>query len=80
MLQVGRQLLSNLPLEVARNSNMLAHQFDEGRSFMAGDRDADMGAAIQHGVRGFRVDASVGIAGIIDRLLDDSDAGDALEI
>ncbi len=80
MLQVGRQLLSNLPLEVARNSNMLAHQFDEGRSFMAGDRDADMGAAIQHGVRGFRVDASVGIAGIIDRLLDDSDVGDALEI
>ncbi len=80
MLQVGRQLLSNLPLEVARNSNMLAHQFDEGRSFMAGDRDADMGAAIQHGVRGFRVDASVGIAGMIDRLLDDSDVGDALEI
>ena len=80
MLQVGRQLLSNLPLEVARNSNMLTHQFDEGRSFMAGDRDADMGAAIQHGVRGFRVDASVGIAGIIDRLLDDSDVGDALEI
>ncbi len=80
MLQVGRQLLSNLPLEVSIHSSMLENQFDEGRSFMAGDRDADMGAALQHGVRGFRVDANVGIAGIIDRLLDDNDEGDALEI
>ena len=47
---------------------------------MAGDRNADMGAAIQHGVRGFRVDANVGITGVIQRLLDDSDEGDALEI
>jgi histidinol-phosphate phosphatase family protein len=80
MLQVGRQLLSNLPLEVTMDSNRLSHKFDEGRSFMAGDRNADMGAAIQHGVRGFRVDADVGISGIIQRLLDDRDEGDALEI
>tara|TARA_B100001029_G_scaffold35637_1_gene27140 strand:- start:2013 stop:2642 length:630 start_codon:yes stop_codon:yes gene_type:complete len=80
MLQVGRQLLSNLTLEVKENSNLLTQQYDEGRSFMAGDREADMGAAIQHGVRGFRVDASVGISGIINRLLDDNDEGDALEI
>ena len=80
MLQVGRQLLSNLPLEVTPNSHQLTNPFDEGRSFMAGDRDADMGAAYQHGVRGFRVDARVGISGIINRLLDDNDEGDALEI
>ena len=80
MLQVGRQLLSNLPLEVTFDSSMLKNTFDEGRSFMAGDRDADMGAAYQHGVRGFRVDANVGIAGILNRLLDDNDEGDALEI
>ena len=80
MLQVGRQLLSGLPLEVTRHSSLLEHKFDEGRSFMAGDRDADMGAAMQHDVRGFRVDCNVGIAGIIDRLLDDNDDGDALEI
>ena len=80
MLQVGRQLLSNLPLEVTIHSDMLETKFDEGRSFMAGDRDADMGAAYQHGVRGFRVDGNVGIAGILDRLLDDNDEGDALEI
>tara|TARA_B100001750_G_scaffold34015_1_gene23858 strand:- start:378 stop:1007 length:630 start_codon:yes stop_codon:yes gene_type:complete len=80
MLQVGRQLLSELPLEVAIHSSMLENKFDEGRSFMAGDRDADMGAAYQHGVRGFRVDAKVGIAGILNRLLDDNDEGDALEI
>ena len=80
MLQVGRQLLSNLPVEVTMDSNQLSRKFDEGRSFMAGDRSADMGAAIQHGVRGFRVDANVGITGIIQRLLDDCDEGDALEI
>ena len=65
MLQVGRQLLSNLPLEVRSDSKHLSRQFDEGRSFMAGDRNADMGAAIQHGVRGFRVDANVGITGAV---------------
>ena len=80
MLQVGRQLLSGLPLEVTHHSSLLEHKFDEGRSFMAGDRDADMGAALQHDVRGFRVDCNVGIAGILDRLLDDNDDGDALEI
>ena len=80
MLQVGRQLLSGLPLEVTPHSSLLEHKFDEGRSFMAGDRDADMGAALQHDVRGFRVDCNVGIAGILDRLLDDNDDGDALEI
>ena len=80
MLQVGRQLLSNLPLEVTHKSDLLSNPFDEGRSFMAGDRDADMGAAYLHGVRGFRVDASIGISGIINRLLDDNDEGDALEI
>ncbi|MDE0574332.1 MAG: HAD-IIIA family hydrolase [Candidatus Poseidoniales archaeon] len=80
MLQVGRQLLSGLPLEVTHHSSLLEHKFDEGRSFMAGDRDADMGAAMQHDVRGFRVDCNVGIAGILDRLLDENDDGDALEI
>ena len=80
MLQVGRQLLSSIPLEVTTDSSFLSTKIDEGRSFMAGDRDADMGAALQHGVRGFRVDARVGIAGIIERLLDDNDEGDALEI
>ncbi len=80
MLQVGRQLLSNLPLETTHNSSQLSNRFEEGRSLMAGDRDADMGAAYNHGVRGFRVDASVGISGIINRLLDDNDEGDALEI
>jgi histidinol-phosphate phosphatase family protein len=80
MLQVGRQLLSGLDLEVSQNSHDLSYRFNEGRSFMAGDRDADMGAAWNHGVRGFRVDANIGIASVIERLLDDNDSGDALEI
>ena len=80
MLQVGRHLLSNLPLDVAWQPSLLKNKFDEGRSFMAGDRDADMGAAYNHGIRGFRVDGKVGITGILPRLLDDYDKGDALEI
>ncbi len=80
MLQVGRQLLSGLDLEVKHNSDQLNYRHEEGRSFMAGDRDADMGAAYQHGVRAFRVDPDVGLAGIVARALDDDDEGDALEI
>ena len=80
MLQAGRQLLSGMPLEITHKSENLSTRIDEGRSFMAGDRDADIGAAKHHGVRAFRVDPSVGIAGIIERLLDDEDLGDAVEI
>ena len=58
----------------------LKNRVSEGRSLMAGDRDADIGAAWNHGVRGFRIDPAVGIAGVIERLLDDEDRGDALEI
>jgi histidinol-phosphate phosphatase family protein len=80
MLQVGRQLLSGLELDTCRDSAELKFRADEGRSFMAGDRDADMGAAWHHGVRAFRVDAAEGIAAIIERLLDDEDEGDHPEI
>lgn len=80
MLQVGRQLLDGLPLETARDSSELSQRPAEGRSFMAGDRDADMGAAWHHGVRAFRVDPDVGIAGIVERCLDDDDEGDHPEI
>ena len=80
MLQIGRQLLSGLSLDVAHNTADTQHQFNEGRSLMAGDRNADMGAAYNHGVRGFRVDPEIGLAGVIDRMLDDDDEGDALEI
>jgi D-glycero-D-manno-heptose 1,7-bisphosphate phosphatase len=80
MLQIGRQLLSGLSLDVAHNTADTQHQFNEGRSLMAGDRNADMGAAYNHGVRGFRVDPEMGLAGVIDRMLDDDDEGDALEI
>ena len=80
MLQIGRQLLSGLSLDVAHNTADTQHHFNEGRSLMAGDRNADMGAAYNHGVRGFRVDPKVGLAGVIDRMLDDNDEGDAPEI
>ncbi len=80
MLQVARQLLSGSTLETKQNSQDLSDRLEEGRSFMAGDRDADMGAAWNHGIRAFRIDPDVGISGSIERLLDDNDRGDALEI
>ncbi len=80
MLQVARQILTGTMLETTHNSSNLSNRMDEGRSFMAGDRDADMGAAWNHGIRAFRIDPEVGIAGSITRLLDDNDRGDALEI
>jgi len=80
MLQIARQLLSGMALETKHNSSDLKHKVDEGRSFMAGDRDADIGAAWNHGIRAFRIDPHLGISGSIGRLLDDDDRGDALEI
>ena len=80
MLQVARQLMSGSTLETKHNSRDLSNRIEEGRSFMAGDRDADMGAAWNHGIRAFRIDPEVGISGSIERLLDDNDRGDALEI
>jgi len=84
MLQAGRQMIA-----AADAGNPIASDevvvgdaydaqcdFDEARSFMAGDRRADMGAGWNHNVRAFWVDGEVGIAGILHRCLDTSDQGD----
>ena len=47
------------------------HQLD----LMIGDRDSDMGAGWAVGARLFQVDETVGIAGVIDRIIS-NDAGD----
>ena len=85
MLQAARQMIdaaaSGNPISVDEvvvgDAYMeIQDEFDEARSFMAGDRRADMGAAWNHNVRAFWVDASVGIAGAVHRCLDDNDQGD----
>ena len=40
---------------------------------MIGDRDSDMGAGWAVGARLFQVDENVGIAGVIDRIIDNDD-------
>ena len=43
---------------------------------MIGDRRGDMGAGWQIGARLFRVDSKLGIASVIDRVIDRDDSGD----
>ena len=74
MLRVGRQLLAGEALDALRKMQ------EPQISFMAGDRDADMGAAWHAGVRAFRVDPEIGIESVIERVLKDSDLGDYPEI
>jgi HAD superfamily hydrolase (TIGR01662 family) len=79
MLQVGRQLL-----DAAREGSGVA-EFDYGpdysarderRSFMVGDRRADVEAGVAHGVRMFRCEARIGLSDVLSRVLDDSNSGD----
>ena len=47
--------------------------------FIVGDRKSDLGAGWARGIRLFKVNHSVGIAEVIDRLLDTSDEGDIFQ-
>lgn len=81
MLQVGRQIID------ATENEAVISEFDygvdyvareEGNSFMVGDRMADMKAGLNHGVRTFRCNQHIGIAEVVERVLDFSDMGDSL--
>ncbi len=79
MLEVGRQLVEACEAghqEIELDYKNRYQPREEGSSFMVGDRDADMFAGSRHGVRTFRCDADIGIAGVVDRVLDSSDQGD----
>ena len=82
MLEVGRQLINAGENGEAVESFMIAEAYsenrpDEGiRSCIVGDRDADIGAGLSHGVRIFHVDEREGLPSAIDRILDDADTGD----
>ena len=51
------------------NYNQEYIDFDETNSVMVGDRGVDMHAAINHNVRGIRVDGSVGILDAMGQIL-----------
>ena len=74
MLQAGRQIIEAAHNGIILNdSNFNYNQeyidFDETNSVMVGDRGVDMHAAINHNVRGIRVDGSVGILDAMGQIL-----------
>jgi len=74
MLQAGRQIIQSAHEGIVLDdSNFNYNQdyidHDESNSVMVGDRGVDMYAANNHGVRGIRVDGSVGILEAIDQIL-----------
>ena len=44
--------------------------------FIVGDRKSDLGAGWARGIRLFKVNPNIGLVQVIDRILDDTDAGD----
>nr|MBC8517340.1 HAD hydrolase-like protein [Euryarchaeota archaeon] len=48
-------------------------------SVMVGDRKSDIIAGISHGVRTFYVQQEIGLLQVMERILDYSDSGDAIE-
>ncbi len=82
MLQVGRQILS-----AAENGKSVGvfdygadySSVDEGRSFMVGDRRADMMAGLNFGIRTFHCHPDIGISDVLARVLDPLDKGDNVQ-
>lgn len=74
MLQAGRQIIQAAHEGMELNDTNFNYNqdyinFDESNSVMVGDRGVDMQAALNHDVRGIRVDGSVGILDAIDQIL-----------
>ena len=79
MLQVGRQLFDAAVLGEGVAEFDYGPEYsprEEGRSFMVGDRRADVEAGVSYGIRTYRCDGSVGLSTVIAKVLDDSDPGD----
>ncbi len=76
MLEAGRQLLDSANSNTESEPRILYDREwldrpDESTSVLVGDRQADMGAAESHGVRGIRCDSSLGLASVVDSILGD---------
>ena len=80
MLQVGRQLLSELELEVKTSQCPIGISTSR-RPLIHGRRSGcRYGCGIPTRCSWFSSRSSIGLAGILERALDDDDEGDALEI
>ena len=73
MLEAGRQIISasenNLEINLKFDNEYI--KSDESTSIMVGDREVDMHAAYNFGVKGIRCDPEIGISGVISEILGD---------
>jgi histidinol-phosphate phosphatase family protein len=74
MLEAARQIISasekNVEIKL-KFDNDWDEKSDESNSIMVGDRDVDMMAAFNFGVKGIRCDPEVGISDVISEILGD---------
>ena len=74
MLEAARQIISasvkNIEIKL-RFDNDWHNNHDESKSIMVGDRDVDMGAASNFGVKGIRCNPEIGIYDVISEILGD---------
>ena len=74
MLEAGRQIISasekNIDINLKFDSDW-NDKHDESKSIMVGDRDVDMRAALNFGVRGIRCNPEIGIYDVISEILGD---------
>ena len=74
MLEAGRQIISASEKKMditIRFDNNWDEKHDESNSIMVGDRDVDMRAAFNFGVKGLRCDPEIGISDVISEILGD---------
>ena len=74
MLEAGRQIISASEKNIDINlkfDNDWNDKHDESKSIMVGDRDVDMRAALNFGVRGIRCNPEIGIYDVISEILGD---------
>ena len=74
MLEAGRQIISASEKNIDINlkfDNDWNDNHDESKSIMVGDRDVDMRAALNFGVRGIRCNPEIGIYDVISEILGD---------
>ena len=74
MLEAGRQIIfaseKNIDINL-KFDNDWNDNHDESKSIMVGDRDVDMRAALNFGVRGIRCNPEIGIYDVISEILGD---------
>ena len=73
MLMAGRQLVESKGTITKFDSSAV---FEEARSAMVGDRRCDLRAGKEYGIRSFYSPQHLGLASVVERVLNPSDTGD----